>query len=606
MHISSSTPPPPSGTGSAPLPLPISWRECRQRGWDDLDILLVSGDAYVDHPSFGIALIGRLLEHHGYRVAILVQPGYLEPTDFRAFPAPRLFCGVSAGNLDSIVANYSGNGKVREKDAFSPNGNPWRGQVKDRTLRHRPDRACLLYANLARAAFPGTPLILGGIEASLRRFVHYDYKQEGLRASLLTDAKADLLVYGMGERAVVEIAARCRQQASLAGIPGTCRRLTDHELRQEFPEFTGKSDRAALVLPSWQDIQTDISLFLDAEVEIDRHCRAASPRLVLQRQQSHWLVQYPASPPLCTEELDALHELPYTRRPHPDHQEIPAYRMIRDSVTIVRGCSGNCSFCAITRHQGPTVVSRGKQSILAECRRLAAMDDFTGTITDLGGPTANLYGTSCAIGSCKKHQCLYPKLCPNLRINEEAMLDLLREVAAIDQVRHLFVSSGLRMELLLATPRLLETLLRHHTPGALKIAPEHSDPTILALMNKEPHALLERFVLACRDIGKKIGKTIELAPYLLLSHPGSRPEAVQRLVADLHRLRLPARTFQDFTPTPGTLSTAMYVSAKEPSTRQRIPVPRGHAARMGERRLVEAYLRQHSAEKTVKKRTRKR
>lgn len=581
-------------------PLPVSWEECRNRGWQELDILLISGDAYVDHPSFGIALIARLLESRGYRVAILAQPKYHDLSDFRAFPPPRLFCGISAGNLDSIVANYSGNGKVREKDAYSPNGNPWRGAVQERSSRFRPDRASLIYANLARAAFSGVPLVLGGIEASLRRFVHYDYKQEGLRASLLSDAKADLLVYGMGERAVLEIANRLAQQTALAKIPGTCCRMTDRELQTAFPEFTGKSDRSFLLLPSWQEIQVDKSRFLDAEVEIDRHCRALSPRLVLQRQQSHWLVQFPAQPSLSTQELDALYELPFTRRPHPSRQNIPAHRMIRDSVTIVRGCSGNCSFCAITRHQGPSVVSRSRQSIVSECRHLAASDDFTGTISDLGGPTANLYGTSCAIGSCKKHQCLYPQPCPNLRIDEEAMLTLLSDVAAIDRVRHLFLSSGLRMELLLKTPRLLERLLLHHTPGALKIAPEHSDPLILTLMNKEPHTLLETFVDTCREIARKIGRKIELSPYLILSHPGSRPEAVEKLVADLRRLNLPVRAFQDFTPTPGTLSTAMYVTGKHPLTREKIPVPRCHSERMRERRILEGYC-QRNAGKGYKK-----
>ena len=584
----------------SPPPLPVSWEECRKRGWRELDILLVSGDAYVDHPSFGIALIGRLLESRGYRVAILAQPRYHDPSDFLAFPSPRLFCGISAGNLDSIVANYSGNGKVRDKDAYSPNGNPWRGPVQERTSRFRPDRASLVYANLARAAFPQVPLVLGGIEASLRRFVHYDYKQEGLRASLLTDAKADLLVHGMGERAVLEIASRRAQEAELVKIPGTCCRMTDRELQEAFPEFTGKSDRSFLLLPSWQEIQVDKRRFLDAEIEIDRHCRALSPRLVLQRQQSHWLVQYPAQPNLTSEELDALYELPFTRRPHPTHQDIPAHRMIRDSVTIVRGCSGNCSFCAITRHQGPSVVSRSRQSIVAECRHVATMDDFTGTISDLGGPTANLYGTSCAIGTCKKHQCLYPQLCPNLRIDEEAMLTLLSEVAAIDEVRHLFLSSGLRMELLLKTPRLLERLLLHHTPGALKIAPEHSDPTILSLMNKEPHTLLETFVRTCREIARQLGRKIELSPYLILSHPGSRPEAVERLVADLRRLHLPVRAFQDFTPTPGTLSTAMFVTGEHPLTREKITVPRCHSERMKERRIIEGYCHQATGKTTRK------
>jgi len=264
--------------------------------------------------------------------------------------------------------------------------------------------------------------------------------------------------------------------------------------------------------------------------------------------------------------------------------------MIRDSVTIVRGCSGNCSFCAITRHQGPAIISRSQKSIVAECQGIAQMKDFGGTITDLGGPTVNLYGTSCAIGSCKKRDCLYPKLCPNLRINEESFLSLLKAVSDVDGIKHLFISSGLRMELLLQTPRLLETILRSHTPGALKIAPEHSDDALLRLMHKEPHALLQNFVKKCREIGEKIGKKIELSPYIIISHPGSTPELVERLGNDLQKLALKARKFQDFTPTPGTLSTAMYVTGLRPDTKQAIVVPRGHRDRQQERRILEEHM----------------
>ena len=573
---------------SAATPLPVSWEECRQRRWNELDILLISGDSYVDHPSYGVALIGRLLLSHGYRVAMLSQPRFDTAADFQSFPAPLLFCGITAGNLDSIVANYSGNGKVRDTDAYSPGGNPWRGTQQSKTQRRRPDRACLLYASLARSAFRGVPIILGGVEASLRRFVHYDYKQEGLRSSFLTDAKADLLVYGMGEKAVVEIAALCRKKSPLSFIHGTCQRLTDRQLADFFPDFGGKSSQKYLVLPSWKEISDKLERFLDAEIELDRHARACSPRVIVQRQQTHWVVQHPASPPLTAGELDAVYNLPFTRRPHPPGEEIPAYRMIKDSITIVRGCSGNCSFCAITRHQGPAIISRSQESIVAECRRIVQMDNFHGTISDLGGPTANLYGTSCAIGSCKKRDCLFPKLCPNLRIDEKAFLALLQAVTEVDGVQHLFISSGLRMELLLQTPRLLETILRHHTPGALKIAPEHSDDTLLSLMHKEPHILLQNFVKKWRELAAKIGKKLELTPYIITSHPGSTVESAEKLVKDLRKLGLKARKFQDFTPTPGTLSTAMYVTGLRPDNKQAISVPRCRGDRQQERKILEA------------------
>lgn len=574
------------------LPLPVSWEECRLRGWSHLDVLLVTGDAYIDHPSFGIALIGRLLESHGFQVAILAQPRFDTAIDFQQFPAPRLFCGITAGNLDSIVANYSGNGKVRDTDAYSPGGNPWRGDKRIKTERRRPDRASLLYTSLARSAFGNVPIVLGGIEASLRRFVHYDFKQEKLRASFLTDAKADLLVYGMGEKAVVEIAGRCDRKEPLAGISGTCQRLTDKELLEQyaadFPAGDIISSQNILVLPSWQAIQERPQLFLEAEMEIDRHLRASSSRIILQRQQSHWIVQHQASKSLLPEELDLLYSLPYSRRPHPVDQQIPAFQMIKDSVTIVRGCSGNCSFCAITRHQGPAIVSRSKESILGECRHISQMAGFSGIISDLGGPTANLYGSHCAIGSCKKRDCLFPKPCSNLRIDEDIFLELLDDVSAIKGIKKLFISSGLRMELLLRTPRLLRRILAKHTPGSLKIAPEHSDDELLKLMHKEPHALLKRFVAECRKIAKEIGKTnIELTPYVITSHPGSTERHAEKLARDMQKLGLQIRKFQDFTPTPGTLSTAMYVTGLRPGTKKTLTVPRNQSERLRQRRWLE-------------------
>ena len=339
-------------TKSIHHPLPASWEECGKRGWTWFDILLVTGDAYIDHPSFGVALISRYLESLGYRVAILAQPRYDSAVDFAKFPAPRLFCGITAGNLDSLVANYTGNGKVRDSDAYSPGGNPWRSDDHDKNNRYRPDRPSLIYTNLARATFKGTPIILGGVEASLRRFVHYDYKQEKLRASILTDAKADLLVYGMGERAVAEIAGRCERQESLAGIAGTCERLTDAELANRYPPASRNEAAGCLELPNIAAILADESLFLDAELAIDKHARALDKTSILQRQQSQWVIQHPPAEPLSSAELDQLYLLPFSRQAHPSTPDVPALRMIADSVTIVRGCSGNCSFCAITRHQG--------------------------------------------------------------------------------------------------------------------------------------------------------------------------------------------------------------------------------------------------------------
>ena len=583
------------------LPLPVSWEECRERSWSWFDILLVTGDSYIDHPAFGVALIGRLLESRGYRVAILSQPRIDTDSDFRSFPSPKLFCGITAGCLDSIVANYTGNGKVRNNDDYSPNGNPWRS-VKEKKDRRRPDRATLVYTSLARATYRGVPIVLGGVEASLRRFVHYDYKQNKLRGSFLTDAKADILVFGMGERAILEIAQRLQNNRDLHGISGTCRRLTERQLAEHFPHLELKNSRKLTILPSFSQITANKQLFLDAEKEIDKHLRSASPRPLLQKQQNHWVIQYPPSPPLPPHELDNLYELPFTRKPHPETLDIPAYRMIQHSVTIVRGCSGNCSFCAITRHQGPDIISRSIESIVRECEKIVRMKSFRGTISDLGGPTANLYGTSCAIGSCRKKDCLYPQICPNLQNDESRFLELLKRVSAIKGVKHLFISSGLRMGLLLKTDKLLKKIILSHTPGTMKIAPEHSEKELLELMHKESHSLLCEFISKCRQIGKKTGRTPRFTPYIITSHPGSTETAARKMTQKMKKLGLKIRKFQDFTPAPGTLSTAVYVAGIHPETKKPLIIPRSGKERSRERKIIEQAFNLNNSKTTGKKR----
>ncbi|MFA7382452.1 MAG: YgiQ family radical SAM protein [Desulfurivibrionaceae bacterium] len=561
--------------------LPASKAEMTARGWQYVDVVLVTGDAYVDHPSFGVALIGRLLEANGYRVAILSQPHHHAPDDFRQFGEPRLFFGITAGNLDSIVANYSGNAKVRDRDDYSPGGNPYFGGQAEKKLRRRPDRATILYSNLAHAAYPAVPVVLGGLEASLRRFVHYDYQQQRLRGSVLTDAKAELLIYGMGERAVLEVAARLARGRDLAGIAGTCERLSDRELE-------ARRIAAPMFLPSWAEIQADIPLFLEAELTVDRQARAYASEPLVQGQQAAWVVQHRPAAPLSTAELDELYSLPFTRRPHPACGDVPACRMIKDSLTIVRGCCGNCSFCAISRHQGPKIISRSRDSVVQEAKRLAGQQDFSGTISDLGGPTANLFGTGCSSPQpCKRHDCLYPKICKFMKIDEQAMLGLLTAVADCEGVKHLFVSSGLRMELLLKTPQLLRKLLLHHTPGAMKIAPEHTEDKVLRLMHKPGVAVLTEFLALCREIGKKAGKNVHFTPYLIASHPGCTLADTEKMAAHLGSLGLAARQFQDFTPTPGTISTAMYVTGLDCETRQAIQVARSTGERRSQREVLE-------------------
>ena len=579
--------------------LPVTFDECKKRGWDEVDIVLVSGDGYVDHPSFGIALIGRLLESRGYRVAILPQPRFDNEHDFKRFGKPRLFFGISAGNLDSIVANYSGNGKVRDFDAFSPKGNPWRTSHQARENRWRPDRAILTYTGLARRAYPGVCVVLGGVEASLRRFVHFDYKQNKLRGSHLADAKADLLIYGMGEKSVLQTAQAISAGQQLNNIPGTCIRINDKEIAS-FRDDMEDSDTTIIELPPWQSIQNDSNLFMAAEMEIDRHARSQSKTILIQKQQAMWVIQFPASSPLDPGEMDRLYELPFSRKPHPSTPDIPAHAMIKDSINIVRGCSGNCSFCSISRHQGPAVTSRSIDSILHEVNSLVGSGTFKGTISDLGGPTANLYGTSCAIGSCKKHDCLYPGVCKNLLIDENRFIDLLDKVLEIEEVKHVYISSGLRMELLRKTPELMRKLIDKHIPGSLKIAPEHTEKEVLQLMHKEPHSQLVAFLDTFKSISRELGRKRQVTPYIISAHPGCTEKHTARMVQKLKKLGVTIRQFQDFTPTPGTISTAMYVSQVHRETGKLIEVAETQRERKAQRSLIEkAFFKNNTQGKRV-------
>ncbi|MBU0480203.1 MAG: YgiQ family radical SAM protein [Proteobacteria bacterium] len=582
-----------AGSGTAEF-LPTGRADMTARGWQEVDIVLVSGDAYIDHPSFGISLIGRLLEAHGYRVAILSQPRHDSSEAFREFGRPRLFFGITSGNLDSIVANYSGNGKVRDQDSFSPDGNPYFGEEKTKQQRRRPDRAVIRYASLAREAWPEVPIILGGLEASLRRFIHFDFQQGVLRGSVLTDAKADLLVYGMGERAILEAARRLSENISLTGIAGTCERLS----KKESDETPGTDE--AVRLPSWEEIKKRPELFMEAELVLDRHARALSSAPIYQEQQGMVIRQNGPAEPLTGEELDTIYALPFRREPHPSAKNVPAWQMIKDSLTIVRGCSGNCSFCAITRHQGPVVISRSVDSIVAEVRMVAGSKGFRGTISDLGGPTANLFGTSCKISSCKKHDCFYPELCRNLQINEKLFLDLLDQCEKVAGVNNLHISSGLRMELLLKTPRLLERLIEKHLPGSMKIAPEHTGENILRLMHKPGGNALEKFLSLCRDRAKKSGREARFNPYFISAHPGCTLADMKEMASTLKKLNLEVRQFQDFTPTPGTLSTAMFVTELDRETGRRIFVAKNSGDKKEQRRVLEATNPPRFRKKNVK------
>jgi len=550
--------------------LPTSREEMNALGWKTLDVLLVSGDAYVDHPSFGAALIGRHLESLGYRVGILPQPDWRNPEAFLGMGVPRLFVGVTSGAMDSMVNHYTSLGKPRQEDHYSEGGLP----------KARPDRAVLVYVNRIREAMPGVPVVIGGVEASLRRVSHYDFWSDRIRKSVLLDSKATILVYGMGERAVAEIARRLEAGQDLEGIPGTAfyRGQTDFQISR-YPE--------ALWLPDHEELEAEAEKLLQLTGLMEQQSQPWMQRVLLQRADSRVLILFPPARPLTSQELDRLYALPFSRRPHPRYKgEIPAFTMVRDSVTVVRGCAGGCSFCSIALHQGRVLQSRTKESVLEEIKRLAREKAFSGTISDLGGPSANMYGLGCTSGfkngKCLRPSCLFPEICAHLSVSQEAYMELLNCARALPGVKHLFVSSGIRHDLALREPEFLELLVRHHVSGHLKVAPEHASSPVLARMRKPPWSLYRVFQDRFRATARRAGKELYLVPYLMAGFPGCSMKDMDVLERRLRESGLKPRQVQLFLPTPMTMATAMYWSGMDPSRGEAIYVPRTHRQRKGQ------------------------
>ncbi len=568
--------------------LPATPEEMRGRGWESLDVILVSGDAYIDSPLSGVAVIGRVLEARGFRVGVIAQPDLDTAGDIRRLGAPRLFWGVSAGCVDSMVANYTASGRRRRRDDFTPGG------VNNR----RPDRACIVYANLIRRAFrPCAPIVLGGIEAGLRRIAHYDFWSDSVRRSILLDAKADVLVYGMGERAICGLAERLRDGRPWRDLPGIC-----HAAAAPPP--------GAVELPAHEEVAAAAGRGDDPRTEAARRAflrmtelflagqewRAARP--LAQRHERRWVVQNPPAAPLATAELDAVHALPFRLDPHPRDAargEVRAIGTIRFALATHRGCHGDCNFCAIAAHQGRQVTSRSEESVLAEARAFAAHPRFRGVIADVGGPTANMYGIECARktgrGACAGRRCLFPQVCPALRPDHSAQTRLLRRLRELPGVRRVFVASGLRHDLVLADTAhgeaYLEELAAHHVSGQLKVAPEHSERHVLELMGKPDVASLPAFKARFDALARRLGKRQFLTFYLMAAHPGCDDEDMRKLrdFALRHLGLLPAQV-QIFTPTPSTRSTAMYCTGRDPATGRPVFVARGTAARERQKAIV--------------------
>ena len=556
------------------------------RGWDQPDIVFVTGDAYVDHPSFAMAILGRWLEEHGFRVALLAQPDWKSADAWRALGRPRLFYAGSAGNMDSMINHYTANRKRRNADAYSPGG----------VIERRPDRPTAVYAQRCREAFKGVPVVIGGVEASLRRIAHYDYWSDRVWPSILVTSKADLLGYGMGETTLLEIARRLAAGepiAALRDLRGVAYLLGKNETLGEV-SFGGASGDATIELPSHEQVTGDARAFAEMTRKLHHETNPRNARRLVQPHGDRLLVVNPPAFALDEQMLDQLHELPYTRRPHPDYQEPPpAWETIKHSVQVMRGCFGGCTFCSITMHQGREIQSRSEGSILREVEQLAQSPDFKGTISDLGGPTANMYRMACTRPevekTCRRLSCVHPKICKLLGTDHAPTIDLMRKARAVPGVARVHIASGIRMDLAADEPEYLDELARHHVGGHLKVAPEHVSERVLALMKKPTQGSFEIFAERFAAASQRAGKEQYLVPYFISSHPGSGVEDMIELAVYLKRNGYRPRQVQDFIPAPMDIATCMYWTGLDPFTLEPVDSARRLTDRLVQRALLQFF-----------------
>ena len=559
--------------------LPITREEMKERGWDQVDFVYVSGDAYVDHPSFGHAIITRLLESRGYRVGIIAQPDWRKPESVQVFGEPRLGFLVSAGNMDSMVNHYSVSKKRRKTDAYTPGGE----------MGKRPDYACVVYGNLIRQTYKKTPIILGGIEASLRRMAHYDYWSDKLKRSVLLDSGADVISYGMGEHSIVELA-----EALDAGIP-----VEDITYIAGTVVKTKSLDSIydAEILPSFEDLKADKMNYARSFYTQYLNTDAFNGKRLVEPYSEHlYVVQNPPATPLTQMEMDDVYSLPYQRTYHPSYEAkggVPAIKEIKFSLISNRGCFGGCSFCALTFHQGRIVQVRSHESLIEEAKEITKDKDFKGYIHDVGGPTANFRHPSCKKqmehGVCKTRQCLFPSPCKNLDVDHRDYVSLLRKLRDIPKVKKVFIRSGIRFDYLLADKKqeFLRELCEYHVSGQLKVAPEHVAGPVLSLMGKPEHKVYEEFTRQFYKMNEKIGKEQYLVPYLMSSHPGSTLKEAVELAEYCRDLGYMPEQVQDFYPTPSTLSTCMYYTGVDPRTMQKVYVPKSPHEKAMQRALIQ-------------------
>lgn len=563
--------------------LPTTKKEMELRGWDQADVIIFSGDAYVDHPSFGAAVIGRTLESLGLKVAIIPQPNWRDDLrDFKKLGKPRLFFGISPGSMDSMVNHYTANKRLRSDDAYTPEGR----------AGMRPDYPSIVYSKILKEIYPDTPIVLGGIEASLRRLSHYDYWEDRLRPSILFDSKADLLIYGLGEKPIKELIKRFEQgeTSDWTTIPQTA------FIAKSKPEY---NDEETTVLFSHEECLKDKAKQAQNFKIIEEESNKWNAMRLIQAHNNKYVVVNPPYPPMNTEEIDESFDLPYTRLPHPKYKgkHIPAYEMIKFSVNIHRGCFGGCAFCTIAAHQGKFISSRSKASILKEVKALTEMDDFKGYLSDLGGPSANMYqmgGKDLSIcKQCKKPSCIFPRVCPNLNNDHRPLLDIYKAVDALPGIKKSFIGSGIRYDLLLhrnkeeelniAARRYTEEVIEKHVSGRLKVAPEHTSPEVLEMMRKPGFELFEQFKRDFDRINDKCGLKQQLIPYFISSHPGCHEEDMADLAIRTKRMNFRLEQVQDFTPTPMTLATEIYYTGIHPYTGQHVFTAKSKQQKLAQR-----------------------
>ena len=624
--------------GTAPM-LPMTRKEMDALGWDSCDIILVTGDAYIDHPSFGMALVGRLLEDQGFRVGIISQPDWSSAEPFRALGKPNLYFGITAGNMDSMVNRYTADRKIRSDDAYTP------GAIAGK----RPDRAVLVYSQRCREAFSDVPLVIGSIEASLRRIAHYDYWSDKVRRSILVDSKADILLYGKAERALIELTHRIADGEKVEDIqdirgtaflrkkipegweeiasthldrPGKIEAHVDPyemkmgvgsdcETKEKLPEDMKviqivrktKTDRSKQVvrLPNFEEVVDNPVLYAHASRVLHLEANPGNARALIQRHGDREVWLNPPPIPLTTKEMDYVYGMPYARKPHPSYgnAKISAWEMIRFSVNIMRGCFGGCTFCSITEHEGRIIQSRSEESILKEVEEIRdKVEGFTGVISDLGGPTANMYRMACKSetieASCRKLSCVYPGICENLNTDHSALIGLYRKARNTKGIKKVLIGSGLRYDLAVTSPEYVKELVQHHVGGYLKIAPEHSEENVLSKMMKPGMGSYNKFKEMFDRFSKEVGKEQYLIPYFIAAHPGATDEDMMNLALWLKEHDFKLDQVQTFTPTPMAMATAMYHSGKNPLRKvtndsEEVPIPRAG----GIRRLHKAFIRYH-------------